>query len=82
MNEFFQPVVDFSTWFFSQQWDSVTGPWLEANKYTLGTVVAFPVLVAKWRARTKAKIAVAKAEADELIRDELAKAEGEPPDSE
>jgi hypothetical protein len=53
-------IQNFCGWLFSQQWDAVKGPWLEANKYTLGAVLGLPVAVAKWRAHTRARIEAAK----------------------
>lgn len=39
---------DFALWFFSLKMDVVTLPWLEANKYTIGVILAGPYLICRW----------------------------------
>ena len=45
-------LIDFCNWFFSLQWDAVTLPWIEANKYTTIAIIGIPVIVFRWARKT------------------------------
>lgn len=41
-------MIEFFQWFFGLELDSVTLPWLEANKYTIGFILGAPVFAYRW----------------------------------
>lgn len=70
MPEFLKEIVEFFNWFFGLKWDEVTLQWFEANKYTVGFLLAAPVLIYRWMRRNAYQIQMVDQEYDELVLDD------------